>query len=310
MKKPRPIDIFLVAVLLFFLMISNAVAQTAEVKPPSELIFGARVDAAPLSSRGENGWEGYSIDLCLKIFDRYKTLYKAANLPNYQPRAKVEFDPVNAAERMDKFIDENDENIDILCGATTVTIKRMQHVNFSLMTFVSGTGIMKKTKTDSSVLVNPGAKQNQKASVTYVGCTDDMQLIDCTTTEEWVNNHFASTINALPKPDHDAAFKSLSQDEAMFYVGDRVILEQRLKQQNDSGEYQLAPIYLSYEPYALPITKSNPLLLQAANETLAELYRNRKDNSDNSIDQIYGRYFKERPSALLDSMYKLLAIPK
>jgi ABC-type amino acid transport substrate-binding protein len=278
-------------------------------KAPSDLIFGARVDAAPLSYRDDTDWRGYSIDLCNQIFatyrENYASLHDDQKLPPERPvSAQPNFLEVSAVDRIDSL---SKRKIDILCGATTVTLARMKHANFSLLTFVSGASIMKKKSTDSRILLHSGKEPGEGAKVTYVGCSKDMKFLDCTTTGNWVRDRLGSAVITLPKKSHGEAFEALQTDEAQFYIGDRAILEFRLRSLAGEGaNYELAPSFLTYEPYAIAIAKDNDLLLYSANATLARLYR--EADSDAGINAIYSLHFANRQSEMLQSMYRLQAL--
>ena len=303
----RYLHVMLLTAFFLWLMSFSLFAHEPVAKHPSDLVFGAREDAAPMSFSDESGtWKGYSVDICRRIYANYQERYQYKNSADTRiPDKNIGFTHIPALERMEAFIDGR---IDVLCGATTVTVKRMEYVDFSMLIFASGTGIMKKVETDSSVLANPGSQMEGEFTVTYVGCSNDMRYADCTTTDDWVNEHFASAVKPVPKVSHNDAFKALEADEAKFYVGDRVILERRLKSLGTDGkQYQIAPAFLSYEPYAIAVTKDNDLLLQSANAVLAHLYRNA--GKEGGIDQLYSIYFSGRQSEQLEAMYRILAIP-
>ncbi len=290
---------------------SLCLAENHLPKAPSELIFGARADAPPLSYKEGENWRGYSIDLCNLIYAKYLEDYanhpdvKAAD-PDQVSRNQPNFVAVSAPERMDVM---KKGAIDILCGATTVTIGRMKHVNFTLLTFISGASIMKKKTTDSSILQNTAKNDGAGAKITYVGCNEGMAFLDCTTTDNYVTNRLGSAITPLPKQDHDQAFEALKKDEAQFYFGDRVILESRLRTlSKDASEYEIAPSFLTFEPYAIAIAKRNDLLLHSANSTLARLYRDA--DKESGINGIYFNHFNNEQSDMLKTMYRLQALPK
>lgn len=290
---------------------SMSIAENHLPKAPAELVFGARVDAAPLSSREGKIWRGYSIDLCNFIFSKYQEDY--ANHPDVQaasqeqsPQKQPNFIAISAPERMEAL---KTGRVDILCGATTVTVGRMKHANFSLLTFISGASIMKKKATDSSILVNTGKNNSEGAKITYVGCTEGMEFLDCTTTGNYITNRLGSAVKPVPKQGHDQAFEALEKDEAQFYFGDRVILENRLRTlTKTTNEFEIAPSFLTFEPYAIAIAKGNELLLQSANSTLARLYRNASKNG--GINEIYFNHFNNEQSDMLKSMYRLQALPQ
>ena len=290
---------------------SLCLAENHLPKAPSDLIFGARADAPPLSYKQDENWRGYSIDLCNLIYEQYLEDYanhpevKAADLGQI-PRRRSSFVEVSAPERMDVM---KKGTIDILCGATTVTIGRMKHVNFSLLTFISGASIMKKKATDSSTLQNTAKNDGAGVTITYVGCDERVAFLDCTTTDNYVTNRLGSAITPLPKQDHDQAFEALKKDEAQFYFGDRVILESRLRTlSKNASEYEIAPSFLTFEPYAIAIAKRHDLLLHSANSTLARLYRD--TDKKGGISGIYFNHFKYKQSDMLKTMYRLQALPQ
>jgi len=277
-------------------------------KPPSGLKLGARVDAAPLSSRQSGRWTGYTIDLCRRIFDRYQReyarLYEAADSGASVAIRQPDFIETSPVERIDAL---EKGRIDMMCGATTVTISRMRRVDFTLLTFVSGAGIMKKAGTDVSLLGSAGRKKRRNPIVVYVGCTDQMEYEDCTTTENWISSRFGSAIVPLPKENHIKAFEALREDEADFYVADRVILANRLDSLEAPDNFVLAPAFLTFEPYAIALAKGNDLLLNTANSVIAELYRNAANKG--GINEIYDNYFKLEKGEMLKMMYRLQALP-
>ncbi len=316
MNKADFCNKFIQNILVITFMIINSIIPSLSIandnlpKAPSQLKFGARIDAAPMSYKEGENWKGYSIDLCRLIFKKYQDDY--ANHPEIQisdtdqiQRTQLEFIPVNAPERMD-FLQKS--RIDILCGATTVTVARMRYVDFTLLTFVSGVSLMKKKKTDSSSIFSANDNKGEAVKITYVGCTEGMEYIDCTTTDDWIANRFGSAIKPIPKQSHTEAFETLNNGGAHFYAGDRVILENKLRNLSNGNEFEIAPTFLTYEPYAIAIARGNYLLLHSANSTLAKLYRNAKN--DGGINEIYFNHFINQQSEMLKKMYQLQAFPE
>lgn len=255
------------------------------VEDPVVLRFGARSDAAPLSYFESGEWKGYSIELCERIFDTYQKM-------NAKQKLVREWRPVLAKDRFEAL--DNGE-IDILCGATTVTIEKMKNHRFTLLTFISGAGVMKRKDTSIEQLQSP-KKQEKKVRVS---------VVEGTTTEERVRSLLGHSIALVPMATHDKAFQALQDGTASFYFGDREMLRERLKHAEDRDDFVLAPGYLSYEPYAIPVSMKNDSLHHAANKTLARLYRDRE------IQKIYRDWFGEgEMSPLLTSLFDLMRIPE
>lgn len=269
------------------LALAPAKAATEEVET---IRLGVRPDAAPLSFLKDGTWVGYSVDLCSRIVTAYDD-----SLPDGQ-RAEVTFVPVTAANRFELL---KNEEIDMLCEATTVTISRMKSHHFTLLTFVSGAGGIKKKETTIRAL--------KGKSTRALGI--NVSVVDGTTTQAQVEKllGYAVVFPKDPVPNHDVAFELLRKGEVELYVGDRVILREKLLNQEDRDDYDLSAGFLSYEPYAIAIRHGREDLLQTANATLARLYREDKEG----IRPIYDLWFKDsKMSRLLWSMYQLQKLPE
>ena len=252
--------------------------------------LGVRPDAAPLSFQQNGKWVGYSVNLCSLILDAYDDA-----LPEGKG-AEAAFVPVTAANRFELL--KNGE-IDMLCEATTVTISRMESHHFTLLTFVSGAGGIKKKQTTIRALKG---KSSRALGI-------KVSVVEGTTTQAQVEKllGYAVVFPEDPVPNHDAAFELLRKGEVELYVGDRVILREKLLNQDDRDDYDLSAGFLSYEPYAIAIRHGREDLLQIANATLARLYR----DGDDGIKPIYDLWFKDsKMSKLLWSMYQLQKLPE
>lgn len=270
-----------------FGVLPAAQAQSADEK--LEIIrFGVRKDAAPLSFMQDGKWVGYSVNLCSLILDAYQK-----QLPDGKS-VKAEYVPVTASNRFE-FLKTS--KVDALCEATTVTISRMKSHHFSLLTFISGAGGIKKKETTIRAL--------KGKSTRALGIK--VSVVDGTTTQDQVADllGYAVVFPEQPVPTHDAAFELLRKGDVELYVGDRVILREKLLKQDDRDDYDLSAGFLSYEPYAIAIRHGREDLLHIANATLARLYR------DDGIKPVYDLWFKDsKMSKLLWSMYQLQKLPE
>lgn len=264
-------------------------AQAQAADDNLEIIrFGVREDAAPLSFKQDGKWVGYSVNLCSLILDAYRK-----QLPDGKS-VKEEYVSVTAANRFE-FL--KNRKVDALCEATTVTLSRMKSHHFSLLTFISGAGGIKKKETTVRALKGKSTRaRGIKVSVVH-GTTTREQVADLL--------GYAVVFPEQPVPTHDAAFELLRKGDVELYVGDRVILRERLMKQEDRDDYDLSGGFLSYEPYAIAIRHGREDLLHVANTTLARLYR------DDGIKPVYDLWFKDsKMSKLLWSMYQLQKLPE
>lgn len=276
--------LFPVCLMFCLLWASHPVAVHGQGTETTKVVFGAREDTSPFAYREGTEFKGYTIDLCYRIFDRYKRDKGNATL-------ELEIIPVNATSRFEAL---KKGRIQALCGATTVTVARMKDHHFTLLTYLSGAGVMKRRGTKVEALQEPRDHEGVRVSV-----------VAQTTTEAHVKELLGVSVTVVEQSNHAAAFNALQEGKADFYFGDRMILRERLRKTPDRGAYRLAPGFLSYEPYAIAIHKDNDELLQAANAALAALYRS------GEIKNIYQRWFgSTQMSDLLNAMYEIQKIPE
>ena len=104
------------------------------IRERGEFRVGYRADARPLSFDDAGVPAGYSVDLCRRVASG---VGEQLNLPSM----KVTYVRVTADNRFDALVKGE---IDIECGATTITLERLERVDFTLMTFVTGGSFLSK----------------------------------------------------------------------------------------------------------------------------------------------------------------------
>lgn len=179
-----------------------AVSQTLErIRETGQLNLGYRTDAAPLSFRNKAGEPaGYSPLLCGGV-----ALAIAEHLQMRDLNAR--FVEVDAANRFEKVASGE---IDLLCGAATITLRRLEIVDFSVPTYIDGTAVMLPAGADP----NPAALIGKKLGVRDSTTTKD--ALQNTLTGEGVEAEivtFASHqdgLEAIERGDIDAYFADQS----------------------------------------------------------------------------------------------------
>src|SRR4051812_3212752 len=106
---------------------ANAASPTLDrVKATGTLTFGYRDGAPPFSVKQRNGQiRGYSVELCEKVA---AAVGKALGLRDI----KIEWKAVDSDTRISEVAAHK---IDAECGSTTITLSRMERVDFSLPIF-------------------------------------------------------------------------------------------------------------------------------------------------------------------------------
>ena len=100
------------------------------------ITFGYRDGAAPFSFDDRDGRvRGYSAELCAAVAAGIQQALKL-------PALKIVWQPVDAATRIDSVASGR---ADAECGTTTITLSRMERVDFSLPIFVDGGSALVRT---------------------------------------------------------------------------------------------------------------------------------------------------------------------
>jgi glutamate/aspartate transport system substrate-binding protein len=239
-----------------------------------------------MAFEGENGIaQGYSIDLCRRIAEEVGATLK-------MERIEVRYMPVTLASRFD---DVAGGKVDIECGTSTVTLSRMQKVDFTNLTFVDG----------GSLLIKKGAAIRNIASLV----DETVAVIPGTTTDRALRAALSrSFVNAkiVEVPDHLAGIKAVESGKVTAYASDRVILVGLLTKSANPEALELAPGQFSYEPYGFAIRRGDADFRLVANRALARLYRS--EDMAKIFDKWFGKLGK--PGDVLVLMYALNGLPE
>ena len=252
-----------------------------------EFRIGYVPDAPPLSFRDSNGEVvGYSIDLCRHI---------ASAVRNELGLEKIDivYIPLESMEQRLSAI-ENGE-VDIECGATTVTLTRRERVDFTLMTFITGSSVL-------SLKTNP------------IGNVDDVDgqkiaVLSGTTTEDVMRrvievNEFDVDLKLITS--HDEGMELLNDRKVAGYASDRAMLiGQVFRNANAENQYEMTRGSLSFEPYAMMIPRGDTEFRLVADRALASLFRGAR------IRRVYHNWFGrygEALSPIVEAMYQSQAV--
>src|SRR5574341_819179 len=126
-------------------------AQTLDKIRKSGVITLGYIDgAAPFSYTDGNGEaQGYSVDLCRAVAEGVGAQLKRTGL-------KTRWVKLTIQNRIDAV---RQGKVDLECSTTTWTLSRQQLVDFSLMTFVDGGGLLVGAKSEAGRLQDLGGKR-------------------------------------------------------------------------------------------------------------------------------------------------------
>jgi ABC-type amino acid transport substrate-binding protein len=286
-RRPQIVGSVLVcATLALAPAIAAAAGGTLDrVRDSATITFAYRAGAAPFSFADRDGRvRGYSAELCAAVAASIQQQLKL-------PALKVTWVAVDAADRLDAVAAGR---ADAECGTTTMTLTRMQKVDFSLPIFVDGGTLLVRA---NSRLARLADLKSRKVAV-IAGTTTEQALAAAMTLQ-------GATATLVPVKDGAEGIALLSAGKVDAYAGDRVVLA-GLKLRDASGKaLELFGSDFSYEPYAIVVRRDDADFRLAVNRALAELYRR------GGIDEVYQRWLAPLgpPGPLLNAMYYLNAIP-
>ena len=275
---------------VLFALSGGALAGSPTLKRISEtgtIRIGYVPDAPPLSFEDEEGnVVGYSIDLCRHIAS-------AIRFDLGLEKIEIEFMPLVSMEDRISAVEKHD--VDIECGATTVTLSRRERIDFTLMTFITGSAVLSRKDKAISAIDQLDKKR--------------IAVVSGTTTEDVVRrvaevNDFR--IKLTPIRTHDEGMELLNKGKVDGYASDRAMLiGQVFRNANVANDYTMTRSALSFEPYAFMITRGDTEFRLAADRALASLYRTAR------IRRIYQNWFGrygEPLSPIVEAMYQFQAV--
>jgi polar amino acid transport system substrate-binding protein len=229
-------------------------AQTIErIRESGEIRLGFRTDAAPLSFLGEgNQPRGYAALVCARVAELLAIDLDLENLT-------ANFIPVDGEDRFDKVA--NGE-IDLLCGAATITISRRETVDFSLPIFVDGAAVLLPVNAEKEISALAGKSIGVRAG---------------TTTEQILGNSLqASQIEAeiVTFESHDAGLRALEDGEIAAYFGDQSILYGLFYESDMSEKFAMSDNTLTIEKQGLALRRGDADFRLAVDRALSALYAN------------------------------------
>ncbi len=254
------------------------------VRESGTIRLGFREDAAPFSFRDENGQaDGYIVDLCRAVVS-----FAEAELG--LETIAVEYVPVTAENRFQAIVDGR---IDLLCGASSVTLSRRAIVDFSIPTFIDGASVLFSKDGPDSFEGLDGHRVGVRA-----GTTTEAALGE-TLTELGINADIVTVA------DHADGLAQLQMGDLSAYFADRAILQYLMLDNAMAGDVRLSERYFSQEPYGLAFAYGDNRFRLLIDRTLSQLYRT------GAVSPIFSAHFGEAatPSDLLRAIYFSGSIP-
>lgn len=279
-----------IATLALVAVASPALAESptlARIAETGTFRVGYVPDAAPLSFVDDEGnVSGYSIDLCRHIASAIRFDLGLDDI-------EITFTPLLAIQ--DRIAAIENATVDIECGTTTVTLSRRERVDFTLMTFITGSTILSRKDKPIDTIDDLDKRR--------------IAVLGGTTTEDVVRrvaevNDFR--IKITPIETYNEGMELLNKGKVDGYASDRAMLiGQVFRNANVANNYTMLRSALSFEPYAFMIQRGDTEFRLAADRALASLFRTAR------IRRIYQNWFGrygEPLSPIVEAMYQFQAV--
>ena len=281
-------SIIMALLLLGLVGTANAASDTLKrIKDKGEIRIGYRQAMEPFSFESQEGQAvGYSIDLCKRVATAVQTDLGLKEL-------KTTYVPVTISDRFDAIASGK---IDILCAASTITLGRMEQVDFSVMTFVTGGGIMSRT----SGPIGNASELAGKTVAVVAGSTSE------TAFATFLKDNFIEA-KVVKADSLEAAKQKLEAGEVDAVAGDQIALIGQMVASGDPRAYTLAEDLYSYEPYGLAMARGDAEFALVVNRALERTYRTGQFKG--IYDQWFGR-IGLRPTPVLQAMFAIFSFPE
>ncbi|MBZ9656263.1 amino acid ABC transporter substrate-binding protein [Phyllobacterium lublinensis] len=255
---------FLLASLALCLSVFASAAATLDtVIQRGTMRIGYIADQTPFSStKAGADPTGYTIDLCNKIADEVERQI---------PQLKREFIEMTLANGFDAV---KNGNLDLLCGAITVNLKRREIVDFSQPIFLTGaTALLRKDSPDylqSLFLDHPAVRAvSQHASTRVIGVRAN------TTTVAILREALELQVSKTKLADfetHEDGLKALEDHKIDAYIADQVLLISLATRARNPSSLEIGDRLFTHEPYAIALPRDDANFRLLADRALTNFY--------------------------------------
>jgi len=256
---------FLIATLALCLSAFAAAAATLDtITQRSSVRIGYIADEAPFSSSKPGTHPtGFAIDLCGKIADE---------IERQVPQLKREYIETTLANGFDTV---KNGQVDLLCGAITVNLKRREIVDFSQPIFLTGaTALLRKDSPNylqTLFLEKPAVRSVSQsvASTRVIGVrantTTGATLREALATQE-------SKTRLVDFETHEDGLAALEDHKIDAYIADQVLLISLATQARDPSSLEIGDRLFTHEPYAIALRRDDANFRLLADRALTGFY--------------------------------------
>jgi glutamate/aspartate transport system substrate-binding protein len=278
----------LIALLALALPALAAAQSTAldKIRSSKTVTMAYRSDALPFSFKDSKGQPaGYTVELCKRIAASMASQLKI-------PGLKIQWVEATSQNRFE-LVEKH--QVDMLCGATTATLKRMERVDFSSYVFVDSTGVLARTASGVRSFSDLAGKR-----IAVIAGTTNESALKAALKRGLIN------AEVVTEKSREAAVAALEAGKVDAFASDKILLEGIAGKLKDPGKYGMLSDDLSIEPYAIMLPRGDSALRLEVNRGLSKIF------STSAIRDIFSRTFGAdiEPTPLLRALYVIAFIPE
>lgn len=302
--KTSRLGLFLLGIIgLVAVHTSTVDAQTLDrIKKSGTIRLGFQSDARPFSYRDESGKaQGYSMEICRKIANEVQIELGLSKLV-------INEIPINGRK---DFTSVESGNVDLLCGATAVTLTGRKTVSFSMPIFLSGIGALVRSDSPSQLRAllageKPKFRPRWRASYAKILQQLTYSAHTGTTAAQWLTKRkaeFGIIATIAPVAQYEDGIGMILNHKIDVFFGDRAILLDTALRSPSSVDLIVSPRQFTHEAIALALARDDEDFRLLIDRVLSQLYRT------GDITNIYTSYFGIPDESAL-TLFSWAALPE
>lgn len=235
------------------------------IRSTGRIVLAHRETSVPFSYYDANKKPiGFAVDLCK---DLAETIRKHLGMKTLE----IAYLPVSTATRIQAIVDGK---ADLDCGTTTNNAERREKVAFTVPHYVTGSRYL--VRADSPIEELEGFSNH--VLVTTAG-SSQFKAIDK------ANHDHLMNIDLQPVPDNARAMQMVTSGQADGFAMDDVQLYGLIAESADPKKYKVVGKFLTIEPLAIMMSKSDPAFKKVVDDEMKRLIRS------GEAETLYNRWF-------------------
>ncbi|MBC7942404.1 MAG: amino acid ABC transporter substrate-binding protein [Chitinophagaceae bacterium] len=274
------------ALLMLFSTAAQAQATLKRIAERGQITIGHRESSVPFSYFDDKKQAaGYSIELCMKVVDEVKK--------KLGKDIKVGFVPITTANRIPQI---TGGAIDMECGTTTITLGRMEQVDFSMPFWITGTQLVVPKKSRVAQVEDLKGK-----TVGVLQGSSNERALQRLSQEKGLNLKFNYV------KDYAEGFLSLETNRIDALAGDGTPISVfAATKARKPAELAVVGRLLTTDPYGVMLQRGDPDFRLLVNRALAKAFES------GEAEKLVIKHFTPtgiKPSPDLQALYRAQALP-